>query len=290
MVEAISVNVSPSSNSPREEENINIDAANSSTPNSFSTGSSSSTHTDTPRLLFFQEFNMVVVQTEFYYPSIIGQNHIAREPYIKQVFDDAIEVLTKGGYETLDRWNLADAFNTLGNRAMDGLCYVKAVDMYSCAVALWKNNPIFLCNRGAALTKICKFWDSTFDCYEAIRLEPRYVLAYYRLGCAYFESGKYIEAIREGFIKGNSSLPYIIYIILPLHLFLETLQLDPNNDDVLTSIERAETKIREEASKMRAQVYRILIPRGKRPSEKLAWVSPQSSAQEKSFKGKGLAY
>ncbi|KAE9591889.1 hypothetical protein Lalb_Chr20g0123481 [Lupinus albus] len=147
MVEAISVNVSPSSNSPREEENINIDAANSSTPNSFSTGSSSSTHTDTPRLLFFQEFNMVVVQTEFYYPSIIGQNHIAREPYIKQVFDDAIEVLTKGGYETLDRWNLADAFNTLGNRAMDGLCYVKAVDMYSCAVALWKNNPIFLCNR-----------------------------------------------------------------------------------------------------------------------------------------------
>ncbi|CAL0309562.1 unnamed protein product [Lupinus luteus] len=309
MIEGISVNVLPSSNLPKKEENVNANA-NSNTPNSICTGSS--THADIPRVLLFQEFNMVLSQTEFYYPSVIGQNHLDRESYIKQVFDDAIEVLTKGGYETLDRWNLADALNTLGNQAMADLCYVKAIDMYACAIALWKNNPIFFCNRGAALTKVCKFWDATCDCYEAIRLEPRYVLAYYRLGCAYFESGKNIEAISEGFTKA--------------------LHLDPNNEDVLISIEtlqQAENKIREETTKTKAkvniikmifvvilltllgiredsfriydivnlvddktvfgQIYRILIPSGKRPSAKLAWVS-QESGEEKSFKGKGLAY
>ncbi|OIV91536.1 hypothetical protein TanjilG_08948 [Lupinus angustifolius] len=234
MVEGITVNVPPSSNSPMEEENVNIiDDADSNTHSSFSTVSSS-TLADIPQVLLFQEFNMVLAQTQFYYPSVIGQNHIARETYIKQLFDDAMEVLTKGGYETLDRWNIADALNTLGNRAMSDLCYVKAIDI------------------GAALTKVCQIWDATYDCYEAIRLEPRYMLAHYRLGCAYFESGKYIEAIREGFIKA--------------------LELDPNNEDVLASIE----------------INRILIPRGKRPSAKLEWVS-QESDEERSFKGKGLA-
>ncbi|CAL0309566.1 unnamed protein product [Lupinus luteus] len=100
---------------------------------------------------------------------------------------------------------------------MANLCYVKVVDMYACAIALWINNPIFFFNRGAALTKVWQFRDATFDSYEAIGLEPRYLLAYYRLGCAYFESRKNIEVVRECFIKA--------------------LHLNPNNEDALTSIE-----------------------------------------------------
>ena len=50
--------------------------------------------------------------------------------------------------------------------------------------------------------KMGRFDDAIRDCREAIKLEPTYVLAYYRLGCVYYDQGRNIEVICEGFVKG----------------------------------------------------------------------------------------
>ncbi|CAL0309560.1 unnamed protein product [Lupinus luteus] len=194
MIEGISVNVLPSSNLPKKEENVNANA-NSNTPNSICTG----------------------------------------------------------------------------NQAMADLCYVKAIDMYACAIALWKNNPIFFCNRGAALTKVCKFWDATCDCYEAIRLEPRYVLAYYLLGCAYFESGKNIEAIGEGFTKGGYETLDRWNLVDALNTlgnrtmadlcYVKAVDIGKNIEAIREGFikERAKNKTREEPTKARAQMFPTIL-------------------------------
>lgn len=68
--------------------------------------------------------------------------------------------------------------------------------------------------RAAAYTKIGKYKEAISDCYEAIRLEPRQALAYYRLGCAFYEQGNTLPAIRHGFLKGTYNMCLCVHSFL----------------------------------------------------------------------------
>ncbi|KAK7246861.1 hypothetical protein RIF29_41731 [Crotalaria pallida] len=240
-----------------------------------------------PWVILFQEFSLVMADIEFFNLSSIGaQNlYLVRTSYIQQIFYAAIRVLmdARSDYETFDRWNLADALNILGthtydtmklntpllynlnrNRAMRSLSYIRAIDMYSAAIALWKNNPMYFCHRGQAFFKAGIFRNAIADLHEAIRLEPRYKMAYFHIGCVYLKLGKNFEAINEGFMRA---------------LWLEPVD---DVDDALAGIELAQQKIIETLSRVKEQTYEILIPRGKkRPNMKLAWITPDKDKEER---------
>lgn len=118
--------------------------------------------------------------------------------------------------------------------------------------------------RAAAFTKVGKYEEAIGDCYEAIKLNPQYVVAYYRLGCAYYEQGKNLDAIREGFLKGSSVfhafnvhsliLRVVLHLSLSLYIYMcvcmwltwsflicklydVVLELEPNNEDAIVCLQ-----------------------------------------------------
>ncbi|KAK7328281.1 hypothetical protein VNO77_22384 [Canavalia gladiata] len=181
----------------------------------------------------FHEFHMAVASLGFF-DSSLGETYEARKSRAKQIFKEAIAVLKEAGHTSFDRAKLADGLKILGNNAMQKEWYETAIEMYSCAVALLKDNAVFFCNRAAAFTKIGRYEAAIRDCYEAIKLKEGYVMAYYRIGCAYYEQGKNIEAIREGFLK--------------------VLKLDPQNQDAMVSLQLANSKLKDEVASLSEEI------------------------------------
>ncbi|XP_054777386.1 uncharacterized protein LOC129285647 [Prosopis cineraria] len=120
---------------------------------------------------------------------------------------------------------------------MESTCYAKAAEFYSCAIAITLDNAVYYCNRGAALIKIKRFHEAVGDCCKAISLNSNYTKAYYRLGLAYSEQGKYFDAIWDGFLK--------------------VLQLDPRNKAALTQLELAEGKLSDQLSWLDDQLEKL---------------------------------
>lgn len=82
--------------------------------------------------------------------------------------------------------------------------------------------------RAAAFTEIGKFNEAINDCREAIKINPRYAMAFYRLGYAYYEQGKNLDAIREGFVKGSSLLLPHIHFLFITHNIIHIRQFCTN--------------------------------------------------------------
>ncbi|XP_020221967.1 uncharacterized protein LOC109804531 [Cajanus cajan] len=191
----------------------------------------------------FHYFQMAITPLGFFEGT--RGDYWMRKSRAKQIFKDAISVLVEAGHVTFDEKNLADGLKILGNKAMHCEMYDNAIDLYSMALALLKDNAVYFCNRAAVLTKVGRFEDAIRDCYEAIKLKPGYVMAYYRIGCAYYEQGKNLEAIREGFLK--------------------VLELDPKNQDAMVSVELAESKLKYEVESLTRQMGKLRL--GVRGSE-----------------------
>ncbi|KAF7803629.1 small glutamine-rich tetratricopeptide repeat-containing protein isoform X2 [Senna tora] len=145
-------------------------------------------------------------------------------------FDPIFEV----GTGTLDLPVLAQVFQTLGFKTFIAKSYYKSIEYSTCAIALFKDNADFFCDRAEALVMIERYQEAMNDCYRAIKLNPKCLRAYMGVGFIYLEQGKGLDAICHGFIK--------------------VLQIDPYNTEALGRIEVAKKKVKQQLKWMSVQM------------------------------------
>lgn len=84
-----------------------------------------------------------------------------------------------------------------GNDFMENEKYLQAINQYSECIKLMPDHPIFYLNRATAYMRRNWFGDmyaGLRDCQHALRLDPTYVKAHFRLARALFELDFVIEA------------------------------------------------------------------------------------------------
>lgn len=89
-----------------------------------------------------------------------------------------------------------------GSWRIAGIALTFAVFLYGCA-----STPAEMANdRGVALAQRQDYEGSIIEFSESIRLNPKYVLAYYNLGLSYYHLGDYDSAV-ENFVEANRLKP-----------------------------------------------------------------------------------
>ncbi|KAJ3148269.1 hypothetical protein HDU89_004866 [Geranomyces variabilis] len=126
----------------------------------------------------------------------------------------------------------AEDLKTSGNKEMAAKKYTEAIDLYTQAIALNPENPVYYSNRAAAYTQVSKFDDAVADAKKAVEIDSNYSKAYSRMGQAYFCLTKFQEAI-EACDEG--------------------LRLDPGNASLKQTKAAAEAKLEDAASPAAAQ-------------------------------------
>ncbi|PNY07499.1 small glutamine-rich tetratricopeptide repeat-containing [Trifolium pratense] len=134
--------------------------------------------------------------------------------------------MERSGCRQFNLKNLSESLKSLGNKAMQSKRYYDAIELYTCAIAIYEKSAIYYCNRAAAYTQINKYTAAIQDCLRSIEIDPNYSKGYSRLGFAYYSQGNYRDAIDKGFKKA--------------------LLLDPNNESVKENMRAAEDKLMEE--------------------------------------------
>ena len=82
-----------------------------------------------------------------------------------------------------------------GNNLVQERKYQEALDCYTKAIELDKNDPILYSNRSAMYCNLNDFQNALDDANEAIKLKPNYPKAYLRKGNALEGQQKYEEAL-----------------------------------------------------------------------------------------------
>ncbi|KAJ3042548.1 hypothetical protein HDV00_007082 [Rhizophlyctis rosea] len=118
----------------------------------------------------------------------------------------------------------AEELKGQGNKAIGAKNYPEAVKLYTQAIELDSENPLYYGNRAAAYSQTGEHQKAVDDALKSVELDSNYGKGYSRLGHAYFCLAKYEEAI-EAFEKG--------------------LRLDPNNAVLKQSLKRAQDKWKE---------------------------------------------
>ncbi|KAH8808137.1 hsc70 cochaperone [Xylogone sp. PMI_703] len=90
------------------------------------------------------------------------------------------------GEPTEEQKKEADALKSKGNAAMAKKNYSEAIDLYTQALKLVPNNPIFLSNRAAAYSASRDHESAMIDAEAAVKVDPTYTKAWSRLGFARF--------------------------------------------------------------------------------------------------------
>eukprot|EP00117_Sycon_ciliatum_P050136 scpid94220/ scgid35429/ Small glutamine-rich tetratricopeptide repeat-containing protein alpha; Alpha-SGT len=116
---------------------------------------------------------------------------------LQTVFDKAAE---KECTLTEEQKAEAQLLKEKGNDLLRKGEFQQAVDMYSKAIAVDRNNAIYFSNRAAAYAKLQQHDRVVEDCQEAIRIDPAYSKAHSRLGNALNMLGRKAEAV-ESFKK-----------------------------------------------------------------------------------------
>ncbi|KAL6010735.1 hypothetical protein ACLOJK_001176 [Asimina triloba] len=207
----------------------------------------------------YGQFCGALERIHFFNATSDGDDHVQLAK-AKHLFDEAYvpkagvakktePEMEKSGCQEATLSNLAESLKSRGNHAMQSKMYSDAVDLYTCAIAICKNNAVYYCNsnkRGggstnitslykaryhidllaAGYTQLHKYSEAISDCNRSIEIDPNYSKAYSRLGLAYYAQGNYSNAINKGFLKA--------------------LQLDPNSTTIRENIRVAEQKLKEE--------------------------------------------
>ncbi|XP_047324297.1 small glutamine-rich tetratricopeptide repeat-containing protein [Impatiens glandulifera] len=181
----------------------------------------------------FGQFFAALEKDRYFKPTSDGLDDQIQLDRATKSFHNALKEMQKNGVTTFDKKNLADAFKILGNKALQSHSHSDAVELYTFAICLIKDNAIYYCNRAAAYTQIQHYEEAIRDCLKSAEINPNYSKAYSRLGFAYYAQGKYKDAIEKGFVKA--------------------LLLDPNNASVKENIRSAEQKLKEEQQRREHQ-------------------------------------
>lgn len=105
---------------------------------------------------------------------------------------------TNVGYTKLSKLpQHIDEMKRSGNEFMENEKYLQAINQYSECIKLMPKHPVFYLNRATAYMRRNWFGDvysALRDCQQALRLDPTYVKAHFRLARALFELGFVVEA------------------------------------------------------------------------------------------------
>ncbi|KAL3514112.1 hypothetical protein ACH5RR_026829 [Cinchona calisaya] len=85
----------------------------------------------------------------------------------------------------------------LGNERYKAGKYEEALESYNQAIAIDPSNASFYSNKSAALMSLGHLIGAVFECQEAIRLDPSYHNAHYRLARLYIRLGEAEKAINH---------------------------------------------------------------------------------------------
>uniref|UniRef100_A0A0D9WBI7 Uncharacterized protein n=1 Tax=Leersia perrieri TaxID=77586 RepID=A0A0D9WBI7_9ORYZ len=174
----------------------------------------------------FAKFYTALDEINFFKSSSAGAEDPGQLSKATQFFDDALLELRKSGRKTTSLKDLAEFFKSKGNEFMRSKQHLKAVELYTSAIALSRKNAIYYCNRAAAYTLLNMFNEAVEDCLKSIEIDPNYSKAYSRLGSAYFALGNYHDALYKGYLKAS--------------------ELDPSNENVRQNIEVTKKKLAEQ--------------------------------------------
>lgn len=92
--------------------------------------------------------------------------------------------------ETDEERAKAEEFKEKGNAAMKTGEYQKAADLYTEAIKIDLSNPVYRCNRSAAMMGMNKFEEAEEDAYVATQLDPKYAKAWSHMGMALLKRGQ----------------------------------------------------------------------------------------------------
>lgn len=91
----------------------------------------------------------------------------------------------------------ADELKNEGNGHMDSSRFEDAIASYTKAIKLDPTNPKYYCNRAAALNNLGNYEDAIRDSEMALRYDPYYGKAFWRLGTSHTKLGQnWVEAVR----------------------------------------------------------------------------------------------
>jgi len=91
------------------------------------------------------------------------------------------------GADTAEQRAKAEDFKNRGNEALKRNEHQKAADLYTEAIRLDATNPIYSCNRSAALVALGMYREAEQDAYMATLFDSNYAKAWSRLGMAMFK-------------------------------------------------------------------------------------------------------
>lgn len=95
----------------------------------------------------------------------------------------------------------SDKLKSEGNAAMARKDYSAAIDLYTKALEIAPQNPVYLSNRAAAYSASGQHAKAAADAELAVSVDPKYSKAWSRLGLARFDMGDYKGAV-EAYEKG----------------------------------------------------------------------------------------
>ncbi|KAI1005627.1 hypothetical protein K3495_g2589 [Podosphaera aphanis] len=95
----------------------------------------------------------------------------------------------------------AESLKSQGNASMALKDYKTAISLYSEALAIMPENPIFLSNRAAAYSASKDHESARADAEAAVAADPTYTKAWSRLGLARFALGD-VKGSKEAYAKG----------------------------------------------------------------------------------------
>ncbi|KAG8066827.1 hypothetical protein GUJ93_ZPchr0004g40001 [Zizania palustris] len=171
----------------------------------------------------FAKFYTALDEINFFKTSPDGAEDPGQLSKATHFFDDALLGMRKSGRKRASLGDLAEFFKSKGNEFMRSKQHLKAVELYTSAIALSQKNAIYYCNRAAAYTILNMCNEAVEDCLKSIEIDPNYSKAYSRLGSAYFALGNYHDALYKGYLKA--------------------CELDPSNENVRQNIEVTKKKL-----------------------------------------------
>lgn len=174
----------------------------------------------------FAKFYAALDEINFFKTSPAGAEDADQLSQASQLFEDALLVVRNSGRNMASLVDLAEFFKSKGNDFMRTKEHLKAVELYTGAIALSRTNAIYYCNRAAAYTLLNMCNEAVTDCLKSIEIDPNYSKAYSRLGSAYFAMGNFHDALYKGYLKAS--------------------QLEPSNENVRLNIEATRRKLAEQ--------------------------------------------
>ncbi|XP_048560026.1 small glutamine-rich tetratricopeptide repeat-containing protein isoform X1 [Triticum urartu] len=174
----------------------------------------------------FAKFFAALDEINFFKTSPAGAEDPDQLSKASQFFDDALLEVRKSGRKVASLVDLAEFFKSKGNDFMRSKQHLKAVELYTGAIALSQKNAIYYCNRAAAYTLLNMCNEAVEDCLKSIEIDPNYSKAYSRLGSAYFAMGNFHDALHKGYLKAS--------------------ELEPGNENVRLNIEATKRKLAEQ--------------------------------------------